>query len=386
MAAPPPPPCTQWTTDEQVRACCTGLDPAFDLTEAIQFASEILFRLSGRRWPGECTRTVFPCAGDNCGCNADTWSWFASSGWGWAYAGYPSLPYMVAGGWVNKWQGCRGVCHLDCVDLPGTVDEVTEVLIDGVVLDPSAYKVEAYRRVCRVDGGHWPCSNDLGAEQCAPGGNQDLGMSFTVDATGGSWILSMADPGGGSTAISVPYDASAAALSALIEAAVGVGSVVVSGGPGDAGGTNPYLVLFDPVVIGYVPSVTSTFGALIGGTAPSSQTIYQTGCLAGTGTWSITYVQGSPPPPGGQMAAAIFACQIALNQCGGDGCILPQRLKQITREGVSMEFADPLVFLDKGQVGIYEVDLWVKSVNPAGLQRRAAVYRADEKKRPTTWT
>ena len=51
-----------------------------------------------------------------------------------------------------------------------------------------------------------------------------------------------------------------------------------------------------------------------------------------------------------------------------------------------MDFADPLLFLDKGQVGIYEVDLWVKSVNPARLQRRAAVYRADGRKRPTTWT
>ena len=375
MAAPPPPPCSQWTTDEQVRACCTGLDPAFDLTSAIQFASEILFRLSGRRWPGQCNRTVYPCAGDNCGCMADTWSWFASSGWGWAYAGYPSLPYMVAGGWVNRWAGCRGICHLDCVDLPGTVDEVTQILIDGVPLDPSAYKVEAYRRVCRVDGGHWPCSNHLGAEQCE---TTDEIVEVEITATGGDWSMTI----DGVTAV---FDStlSAVDLAAAIDLAFGAGTIeIVSGGPGTVA---PYLIVFAHAVAG-LPVVSVADVSLAGPDPAIVATVLEPGCIAGEGTWSISYTQGSMPPPGGQMAAAMFACQIALNQCGGDGCILPQRLKQITREGVSMDFADPLLFLDKGQVGIYEVDLWVKSVNPARLQRRAAVYRADGRKRPTTWT
>ena len=306
---------------------------------------------------------------------ADTWSWFASSGWGWAYAGYPSLPYMVAGGWVNRWAGCRGICHLDCVDLPGTVDEVTQILIDGVPLDPSAYKVEAYRRVCRVDGGHWPCSNHLGAEQCE---TTDEIVEVEITATGGDWSMTI----DGVTAV---FDStlSAVDLAAAIDLAFGAGTIeIVSGGPGTVA---PYLIVFAHAVAG-LPVVSVADVSLAGPDPAIVATVLEPGCIAGEGTWSISYTQGSMPPPGGQMAAAMFACQIALNQGGGDGCILPQRLKQIPREGVSMDFADPLLFLDKGQVGIYEVDLWVKSVNPARLQRRAAVYRADGRKRPTTWT
>ena len=51
-----------------------------------------------------------------------------------------------------------------------------------------------------------------------------------------------------------------------------------------------------------------------------------------------------------------------------------------------MAFADPLSFLDRGEVGIYEVDLWLRSVNPHRLQRRASVMRADSPKPPTNWT
>jgi len=90
-------------------------------------------------------------------------------------------------------------------------------------------------------------------------------------------------------------------------------------------------------------------------------------------------------PLDGRIAASIFACQIALSRCGGDSC-LPQRLKEITRQGVDMAFADPLEFLDKGQTGIYEVDLWLKSVNPAGIRRRSRVFRPDKPRNIVTYT
>jgi hypothetical protein len=60
--------------------------------------------------------------------------------------------------------------------------------------------------------------------------------------------------------------------------------------------------------------------------------------------------------------------------CNAADCVLPQRLRSISREGVSLDFADPLLFLDQGgRVGIYEVDLWLQSVNPGKLMRRSTV-------------
>jgi len=277
MAAPPQEvPCNPWTTPEEVQECCGGLDPDYDLTAAIAFSSAILFRLSGRQFPGECERTVWPCSGKNCGCGCGCGDSGCGGGsslgndWWWAWHNYPSYPVRTDGGWVNVGPCCDKCC-IPTVDLPATVNEVIEIVIDGEVLDPDAYAIQAYRRLARVDGGSWPCSNDL---------------------------------------------------------------------TGDVG---------DP------------------------------------GTWTITYSYGKPVPTDGRIAASIFACQIALNRCGGDSC-LPQRLKEITRQGVEMAFADPLTFLDKGQVGIYEVDMWLQSVNPSKLKRRARLFRPDRKPNITTYT
>jgi len=275
MAAPPEQvPCSPWTTPEEVRECCGGLDPAFDLTDAITFASAILFRLSGRQFPGECERTVWPCSGDNCGCGCAQGGAVSYLGndWWWTWHSYPAwpVPNGSGDGFVNCGR-CCGECCIPKLALPSTVNEIVEVVIDGVVLDPSAYAIEAYRWLVRVDGEGWPCTNDL---------------------------------------------------------------------TGDVG---------DP------------------------------------GTWTVTYRYGKPVPADGRIAAAIFACQIALNRCGGDSC-LPQRLKEITRQGVDMAFADPLEFLDKGQTGIYEVDLWLQSVNPSKLKRRSRLHRPDKPKNITTYT
>jgi hypothetical protein len=74
-------------------------------------------------------------------------------------------------------------------------------------------------------------------------GNADEAQAVRVDATGGAFKLSF---GPGTTA-----DISATATASQVESAlngltsIGPGGVSVSGGPGDAGGTAPYLVTFD---------------------------------------------------------------------------------------------------------------------------------------------
>jgi hypothetical protein len=216
--------------------------------------------------------------------------------------------------------------------------------------------------------------------------NTDTVAEFAVDATGGSWLLTVT-LAGVETSFTVQATDTSAALQAALEAAYGAGNVVVAGGPADDGATVPYVAQFDVVALGAVPVLSASNVDLSGPGADSvTMTLVDPGALADPHTWHVTYGFGKAPPEGGRVAASILACQIALNRCGGDNCILPQRLKQITREGVSMSFADPLEFLTRGEVGIYEVDLWLNAVNPNKIMRRAAVFRADAPKAPTNFT
>lgn len=264
MAAPTDGPCGPWIAVEDVQACerYAALDPVA-IQDGIDFATGILFRMSGRRYPGECERTTRPCVGSNCGCDYPEWGLWpdgAAAWWGW-FDGYalPSWPYRLDGEWFNT-GCCGGRCDLPRVKLPGPVIEVTEVLIDGVALDPADYDVSGYRWLRRLDGERWPCWQDL-----------------------------TADP------------------------------------------------------------------------------------ATDDNTFQVTYTYGRLPGPDGILAVRTFAGEYALHACGAESC-LPQRVTSISREGVSVAFADPLEFLDEnGRVGITEVDLWLKSANPAGLARRSTV-------------
>jgi hypothetical protein len=54
--------------------------------------------------------------------------------------------------------------------------------------------------------------------------------------------------------------------------------------------------------------------------------------------------------------------------------VLPERVQTITRQGVTVGFLDPQDFLEKGRTGITMIDLWLRSVNPRGISRRARMY------------
>lgn len=381
MAAPPVQiPCTPWTTPELVRACCGGLDPDYDLTTAINYASAILFRLSGRQFPGECERVIHPCLGDNCGCCVGS---ALGDDWWWMFNAYPAwpVPNPSGDGFVNMGR-CNNSCDLPCVQLPATINEIIEVVIDGEVLPATAYRIDAYRRLCRIDGEGWSCTNDLTARE-----NQDQVVTLEVVATSGTFLIRLTEP---ETLIQVDTDpiafnASPAAVQAALEAIswVGVGGVTVT--EADGGGF-PYEITFTGVLAATAVT-TQAVDIDLGGDDPSVVAIVTTAAYrAPEGSWYIRYNYGKPVPLDGQLAASIFACQIALNLCGSEGCVLPQRLKSITREGMEMDFADPLTFLDEGKVGIYEVDLFLHSVNPSKLKRRSRVHRPDKPFRNKTWT
>lgn len=148
-----PQPCTPWITGDDVAACCTveaSSGIAFD--EAAEQASELLFEFSGRLFPGECgPKTVRP-ACDDCYCGYQILSRGHIIGpWDW-------------GGFVytNLCNTCLVACSPSRIKLSGyPVREISEILIDGVVLDPSLYNIWKSRYVTRLDDGHWPWRQNL---------------------------------------------------------------------------------------------------------------------------------------------------------------------------------------------------------------------------------
>lgn len=159
MSAVTDAPCTPWTPTFCIDL--GSLDPAVQAATGlgVSIASDLLWSLSGRRY-GVCEATIRPCRR---ACWPDRgWGWWNNTtGWG----GWP-WPVNLGGGiWVNcGCSACGDTCScspLQEVVLPYPVVDITEIMIDGVVVDPSAYVVYDHRIVVRVDGGSWPLCNDL---------------------------------------------------------------------------------------------------------------------------------------------------------------------------------------------------------------------------------
>lgn len=92
-------------------------------------------------------------------------------------------------------------------------------------------------------------------------------------------------------------------------------------------------------------------------------------------TWSVEYVYGVGPPPGGKESAAALGCELA-KSCSADvdDCRLPERVTSITRQGVTMAVLDPLTLFQDGLTGLPECDLWVSAMNRGNARRGAEVW------------
>jgi hypothetical protein len=146
-------PCQVWCDPQDIVACC-GSEFTSDtsvLEDAATAATQLLYQLSGRQFNGLCTQTVRPCA-EGCGC--------------WPYALLPGLSvgapqYPVgAGGWGPwgfwgtgwGWGGDScGCTPLSRALLPGyPIVSITEVKIDGVVLNSDEYRLDERRWLTRM--------------------------------------------------------------------------------------------------------------------------------------------------------------------------------------------------------------------------------------------
>ena len=91
----------------------------------------------------------------------------------------------------------------------------------------------------------------------------------------------------------------------------------------------------------------------------------------------VSYTYGSTVPPLGKMAARRVAIEFVKLWEGDDDCALPDRVTSISRQGVSYTVLDTQDFIQEMRLGIYEIDLFLKTVNPNKAQKRAKVFSPD---------
>jgi len=147
---PLPPPDNCWPLDP---GCCAEFE-TYD--EAIQIRSAALavqtLRMLTGYQIGGCPVTLRPCRAQ------------CATGY---YPGISVLsPYVNGNGdWLNVYCGnCVGDCScaaLQQLSLPLPVGRVDEVLVDGLALDATAYRLDPPGWLVRIDGGSWPTCQDL---------------------------------------------------------------------------------------------------------------------------------------------------------------------------------------------------------------------------------
>lgn len=151
--------------------CCEGwddLDPAIQQA-ATDYATTVLWAATGKQF-GLCPQTIRPCGRV---CRDDN-----TAGFYWSNGVF--IPYIFNGQWRNCYCGCGTgpgccTCEPHCqVYLPGPVGTVTEVVQDGFLVDPSAWRVDDAKWLVRTDGDCWPICQDY---------NVDSGLGVFNDNT-----------------------------------------------------------------------------------------------------------------------------------------------------------------------------------------------------------
>ncbi len=92
--------------------------------------------------------------------------------------------------------------------------------------------------------------------------------------------------------------------------------------------------------------------------------------------FEVTYLRGIPVPDALANAYASLSCEYA-RACLGLPCRLPGRVSSISRQGVTISMTDVEQLLQHGLTGLWEVDMVIRSLNPAGLAGRTRFYSPD---------
>lgn len=151
MGAPRNTVCEPWATQADLCSPCDDYDiPGALLDDMLAVASDILYRLSGRQYPGTCSLTIRPCIqSSSLDSFPDRTVDFVAYAWPGACG--CSRPRAC---------GCTRLPELDLGRVP--VTDITAVKVDGVTLTEGVnYRLDDYRYLVRIDGEGWGCCQDL---------------------------------------------------------------------------------------------------------------------------------------------------------------------------------------------------------------------------------
>jgi hypothetical protein len=141
------------------------------------------------------------------------------------------------------------------------------------------FGAQAARAETETPGTGWEVTSTTYPTNLALGSAVNEVQEVTVVATEGTFTLSF----GGDETAAIPFDAPAATVQAALEGlpSVGAGNVTVTGGPGDATGTKPYVLAFTGTLAGRpTGEVVANGEQLAGGSA--TDTVKTTGAPSGT--------------------------------------------------------------------------------------------------------
>lgn len=148
-----------WSFEDDCVSCLGKINDQNRTTfqHAVNVAAEILYALSGRQF-GLCELTIRPCRLEGCDpCNMSGFRW---------------TPVLAGGEWHNVSCGkCKTSCYCSEVcdlALPGPIEKVIEVKVDGVVIPPTGYSVDHRRLLTRLGGECWPKCQDMNLDDDQP--------------------------------------------------------------------------------------------------------------------------------------------------------------------------------------------------------------------------
>lgn len=168
-----------WVDPQQVSDYLGADAPAPDdtvgqaqLASQTQAATELLYGLSGRQYPGTLSAEVRPTAKPE-QVHDSMWVRNLSYTYGSNYSGWNSG--LLWGGCVGcNYRGCSGPYMIGLGRSP--IVSVEEVNISGVVLDPSEYRVDDAKWLIRQDCSGWPTCQNMYARL---GDSFTFGVNFT---------------------------------------------------------------------------------------------------------------------------------------------------------------------------------------------------------------
>ena len=100
---------------------------------------------------------------------------------------------------------------------------------------------------------------------------------------------------------------------------------------------------------------------------------------------TVDYSYGMLPPKAGILAASTLANELLLllgeGRTPGAECRIPERVRSISREGISFDMIDPQEFMDDGRTGIWEIDLFIRTANPSRAKKQPRLLSANDPRR-----